>query len=278
MRLVRKVGQAKRIVENVRKKGHTVGLVPTMGFLHEGHLSLVRMARNKCDYLVVSVFVNPTQFGPREDLRRYPRNLRRDLRLLRNEGVDLVFNPSAKAMYPDGFKTYVEVTDWSKLLCGASRPIHFRGVTTVVLKLFNILQPDVAVFGRKDYQQSVIIKKMVKDLNLNVRILTGRIVREPDGLAMSSRNTYLSKTQRKNAVVLYESLKWLRKAYIKGLRDPKLAENKIAMMIKNKQGKIDYIAIVDKNKLEPVKKLRKGTLAALAVFFGRTRLIDNTVL
>ena len=278
MRLVRRVDQAKRIAENVRKKGHTIGLVPTMGFLHEGHLSLVRMARKRCDHLIVSIFVNPTQFGPNEDLRRYPRNLKKDLRLLRKEGVDLVFNPSAKAMYPEGFKTYVEVTDWSKLLCGVSRPIHFRGVTTVVLKLFNILRPDLAVFGRKDFQQAVIIKKMAKDLNLNVRILTGRIVREPDGLAMSSRNMYLSKAHRNNAVVLYESLKWLRQAYVKGLRDTKLAENKMAMMIKKKKGKIDYIAIVDKNTLEPVRKLRKGTLVALAVFFGRTRLIDNTVL
>jgi pantoate--beta-alanine ligase len=278
VRLVRRVDQAKRITEDVREKGHTIGLVPTMGFLHEGHLSLVRMARKKCDYLVVSVFVNPTQFGPSEDLRRYPRNLKRDLRLLRKEGVDLVFNPSVKAMYPEDFRTYVEVHEWSKILCGASRPVHFRGVTTIVLKLLNILKPDMAVFGRKDYQQAIIIKKMVKDLNLNVRILIGRIVREPDGLAMSSRNIYLSKAHRNNAVVLYESLKWLRQAYIKGLRDPKLAENKMAMMIKNKQGKIDYIAIVDKNTLEPVGKLKKGTLAALAVFFDRTRLIDNTVL
>jgi pantoate--beta-alanine ligase len=181
-------------------------------------------------------------------------------------------------MYPEDFRTYVEVHEWSKILCGASRPVHFRGVTTIVLKLLNILKPDMAVFGRKDYQQAIIIKKMVKDLNLNVRILIGRIVREPDGLAMSSRNIYLSKAHRNNAVVLYESLKWLRQAYIKGLRDPKLAENKMAMMIKNKQGKIDYIAIVDKNTLEPVGKLRKGTLVALAVFFDRTRLIDNTVL
>jgi len=278
MRLVRRVDQAKRVVESVRKKGRAIGLVPTMGFLHEGHLSLVRMARKKCDYLVVSIFVNPTQFGPKEDFQSYPRNLKRDMRLLRRQGVDLVFCPTLKDMYPKDYKTYVEVHEWSELLCGASRPIHFRGVTTVVLKLFNILQPDMAVFGRKDYQQAVIIKKMVKDLNLSVRILTGGIVREPDGLAMSSRNTYLSETQRKNAAVLYESLKWLRQVYIKGLRNPKLAKNKMAIMIKNKQGKIDYIAIIDKNTLEPVRKLRKGTLVALAVFFGRTRLIDNTLL
>jgi pantoate--beta-alanine ligase len=200
------------------------------------------------------------------------------MRLLRAEGVDLVFNPTPKAMYPRGYRTHVEVIEWSKLMCGVSRPMHFRGVTTVVLKLLNILTPDIAVFGRKDYQQAVIIRKMVKDLNLPVRIMTGKIVREPDGLAMSSRNTYLGKTQRENAVVLYDSLRWLRQAYIKGLRDPRLAKSKMASMIRRKKGRIDYVAIVDKNTLVPVEKIRKGTLVALAVFFGRTRLIDNTVL
>ena len=278
MRLVRSISQAREIFAEQKKKRRKIGLVPTMGFLHEGHLSLVRIARSKCDFLVVSVFVNPTQFGPQEDLRKYPRNVSRDLRLLKKEGADLVFNPSVKTVYPSGFRTYVEVSDWSKLLCGASRPIHFRGVTTVVLKLFNIITPDIAVFGRKDYQQAVIIKRMVKDLDLPVRIVTGKIVREPDGLAMSSRNTYLSKTQRKDAVVLYESLKWLKQAYVKGLRDPRLAFKKMAGMIRNKKGRIDYIALVDKNTLEPVSKLRKGTLSALAVYFGRTRLIDNTIL
>jgi pantoate--beta-alanine ligase len=235
-------------------------------------------SRSKCEFLVVSVFVNPAQFGPKEDLRKYPRDLKRDLCLLRKEGVDLVFNPSQKTIYPKDFRTYVEVIDWGKLLCGASRPIHFRGVTTVVLKLFNIIEPDIAVFGRKDFQQAVIIKRMVRDLNLDARIVTGKTVREQDGLAMSSRNTYLSETQRENAVVLFESLKWLRQAYIKGLSDPKLAKNRMASMIRAKRGKIDYIALVDKNTLEPVNKLRRGTLVALAVFFGRTRLIDNTVL
>jgi pantoate--beta-alanine ligase len=276
VKLIKNIGQVKKIVAAQKRKGSKIGLVPTMGFLHEGHLSLVRIARRKCDFLVVSIFVNPTQFGPKEDFQRYPRNLGRDLRLLKKEGVDLVFNPSQNAMYPKSFRTYVEVSELSKLLCGASRPVHFRGVTTVVLKLFNILTPDVAVFGRKDYQQAVIIKRMVQDMNLDVRILTGKIVREPDGLAMSSRNTYLSKTQRENAAVLYESIKWLRQAYIKGLRDPRLAANKMANMIKNEKGRIDYITLVDKNTLEPVDKLKKGTLLALAVFFGRTRLIDNT--
>jgi pantoate--beta-alanine ligase len=278
MRLVRSISQVKKTIAAQKRKHRTICLVPTMGFLHEGHLSLVRLARRKCDFLVVSIFVNPTQFGPKEDFRKYPRDLSRDVDLLKKEGVDLIFNPSAKAMYPKGYRTYVDVLEWSRLLCGVSRPIHFRGVSTVVLKLFNILTPDIAVFGRKDYQQAVIIKKMVKDLSLGVRIVMGGIVREPDGLAMSSRNIYLTRVQRKNAVVLYESLKWLRSAYIKGLRDPKLAESKMASMIKSKRGKIDYIAFVDKNTLKPVKKLRRSTLVALAVSFSRTRLIDNTTL
>lgn len=268
----------RKTIISAKRRGKKIGLVPTMGYLHEGHLSLVRLARRKCDFLVVSIFVNPAQFGAKEDLKKYPRDLSRDLKLLKKEKVDLVFNPLAREMYRDGHQTYVEVVDWSKLMCGASRPIHFRGVTTVVLKLFNTIEPDLAVFGSKDYQQAVIIKKMVKDLDLRVKIVTGKIVREKDGLAMSSRNKYLSKVQRKNAVVLYNSLKWSRRAYIEGLRDPKLAVNKMASMIKEKQGKIDYIALVDKNTLEPVKKLRKGTLVALAVFFGKTRLIDNTTL
>lgn len=278
MRLVRKASHAKRIVEGVRKKGLVIGLVPTMGYLHEGHLSLVRIARKKCDYLVVSIFVNPTQFGPKEDLRRYPRDMKRDLRLLKKEGVDLVFNPVAREMYPKGFRTYVEVQEWSRLLCGASRPVHFRGVTTVVLKLFNILQPDVAVFGRKDYQQAVIIRKMVKDLDLDVEVVTGPIVREKDGLAMSSRNIYLHENERNNATVLFQSLKRVKKAYRSGLRDPRSAISKMRRMIRGKGGRIDYIEMVDKNTLEPVKKLKKGTLIAVAVFFGKTRLIDNTVL
>ncbi len=278
MRLIKKVDIARRIVKDARKKGKVVGLVPTMGYLHEGHLSLVRQARRKCDLLVVSIFVNPAQFGPKEDFKKYPRDLDKDLSMLRKEGVDLVFTPSVREMYAPEHLTYVEVSDLSRLLCGASRPIHFRGVVTVVLKLFNILQPDIAVFGRKDYQQAVIIRKMVKDLNLSVDVLTGPTVREKDGLAMSSRNIYLNAVQRKNAVVLYRCLKWVRQAYIDGLRDPKLAAKKIRSMIRIKKGKVDYVAVVDKNTLKPVNKLRRGTLIALAVFFGKTRLIDNIIL
>lgn len=266
------------IIRAAKAKGKKVGLVPTMGYLHEGHLSLVRLARKKCDLLVVSIFVNPTQFGPKEDLRRYPRDLKRDLRLLGKESVDLVFYPSVREMYPDGYRTYVEVTEWSKRLCGASRPIHFRGVTTVVLKLFNILEPDVAVFGGKDFQQALIIKKMVRDLDLNVRIMVGKTIRERDGLAMSSRNIFLDERERKNATILHESLRWVRHAYKNGVRDSRILISNMRKMIMQKGGKIDYIETVDTNTLEPVKNLKKGNLIALAVFFGRTRLIDNTIL
>lgn len=278
MRLVKKIRQVRKIIAPAKRKGKKVGLVPTMGFLHEGHLSLVRLARRKCDFLVVSIFVNPIQFGPKEDFRQYPRDLKKDLSMLRREGVDLVFNPSVREVYAPGHRTHVEVADWSRLLCGASRPIHFRGVTTVVLKLFNIIEPDIAVFGRKDFQQAVIIKRMVEDLNLDVSVITGPIVREKDGLAMSSRNIYLRPVQRQNAVILNGSLKWARSAFKKGIRDVKDVRKRMAQMIRKKGGKIDYIAAVDKNTLEPVKKLKRGTLIALAVFFGRTRLIDNTIL
>ncbi len=278
MRLIKKVDIASRIVERARKRGKVIGLVPTMGYLHEGHLSLVRIARKKCDYLIVSIFVNPTQFGPKEDFRQYPRDLKKDLFMLRKEGVDLVFNPSVKEMYAPDHQTYVEVVDWSRLLCGASRPIHFRGVATVVLKLFNILQPDIAVFGRKDYQQAAIIRKMVRELNLRVNVIAGPVVREKDGLAMSSRNIYLSPGQRRNAVVLSESLERVRQAYKKGARRTKEVRARMARMIRSRGGRIDYIAVVDKDTLEPVNTLKKGTLVALAVFFGRTRLIDNTIL
>ncbi len=278
MRLVKSIKEIEKIVRQQKARGRNIGLVPTMGYLHDGHLSLVRMARRKCDFLIVSIFVNPAQFGPREDLKDYPRDLRRDSWLLLKEGVDVIFYPSVAQMYPGGYQTYVDVTRWSRILCGASRPVHFRGVATVVLKLFNIIEPDIAVFGSKDYQQAAIIRQMVKDLDLDVKILTGRIVREKDGLAMSSRNTYLSESQRKDAVVLHGSLKWLKQAYAKGLRDPRTAESRMAAMITSKGGRVDYIAFVDKNTLEPVKELKRGTLAALAVVFGRTRLIDNTIL
>jgi pantoate--beta-alanine ligase len=268
----------KQLARSIKKKGLTIGFVPTMGYLHEGHLSLVRIARVKTDFVVVSIFVNPTQFGPREDLAHYPRDLGRDQRLLRRENVDVIFMPKENDMYPRSHDTAVHVERLSRLLCGLSRPHHFRGVTTVVLKLFNIIQPDIAVFGRKDFQQAVIIRRMVADLDLDVKIITGPIVREKGGLAMSSRNTYLTSAQRKNATILYAALKYARSAYRSGIRDAQKIKSRMAQMIEEKKGTIDYIEIVHKDTLMPEKRLQKNTLIALAVYFGKTRLLDNTVL
>ena len=275
MRLVKSITETKKIIRLEKSKGKIIGFVPTMGYLHKGHLSLIRIARRKSEFLVVSIFVNPTQFSPDEDLKKYPRDMKMDLKSLKQEGTDLVFYPSVKQIYPSDYKTYVQVKDLSKLLCGISRPHHFQGVTTVVLKLFNIIKPDIAVFGQKDYQQAVIIKRMVKDLCLGIKILLGKIIREKDGLAMSSRNIYLSTQQRENATVLYQSLKW---SFNDGLTNPKKAIKKIRVMIKQNSGKVDYMVAVNKNTLEPVKRLKKGTLIALAAYFGKTRLIDNTIL
>ncbi len=278
MHLVREIGVLKKIIRQCKKKGVIIGFVPTMGYLHGGHLSLVRIAKKKSQFVVVSIFVNPTQFGPREDLQEYPRALKKDLSLLRREDVDLVFYPTVKTMYPTDYKTYVEVQDLGKVLCGISRPSHFRGVTTVVLKLFNIIEPDIAVFGQKDYQQLIIINRMVKDFNLNVKIFGGMIIREKDGLAMSSRNIYLNQRQRRDAVVLYQSLQWIKQAFKNGLFNTSKAIEEIEKMISKRGGKIDYIEAVDKNTLKSVEILKKGTLVTLAVYFGKTRLIDNIVL
>ncbi len=278
MRVFKRISQIRKTLQRYKKRSRIIGFVPTMGYLHKGHLSLIKLARKKSQVLVVSIFVNPTQFGPKEDYHRYPRDLNRDLKLLKEEGVDIVFYPSVKEMYPEGYKTYVEVRELSQVMCGISRPTHFCGVTTVVLKLFNIIEPDLAVFGRKDFQQAVIIKRMVKDLNLPIRILTGPIIREPDGLAMSSRNIYLNKIERQRATILFKSLRWAKESYKRGNPDPKKIIRGIKQKIKQHRGRIDYVVAVDKNNLQPVNFLRKGTLIALAVYFGKTRLIDNIIL
>ncbi len=278
MRIIKTIAQTKRLIERVKKSGKTIGFVPTMGYLHEGHLSLVRIARRKSQFVVVSIFVNPTQFGPSEDLAKYPQDMKRDAALLKKENVDLIFYPSVNEIYPPDYKTYVYVKELSRLMCGITRPHHFQGVTTVVLNLFNIVKPDIAVFGAKDYQQGVIIKRMTKDLNLDIKIVLGKIIREKDGLAMSSRNIYLSPRHRKNAIVLYQAVRRIRHDFRQGFSDPKRAKTMMRQMIEKKNGRIDYIAVVNKNTLSPVKKLGAGTLIALAVFFGKTRLIDNTIL
>ena len=265
-----------KICGELKRKGRTIGFVPTMGYLHEGHLSLVRIAKRKSDVLVASVFVNPTQFGPKEDFGRYPRDLGRDKLLLDKEGCDFIFAPRMKDMYPEGYSTYVNVDKIAHKLEGAERPGHFRGVTTIVANLFNIVQPDVAVFGKKDAQQAVILKKMVDDLNYGIKIIIAPTVRERDGLALSSRNKYLYKEERKQATVLYEALQEAKRLVGKGER----SANKIIVRMRNlvkKQhsARLDYIAITDACTLELLNKLKGEVLISLAVRFGKTRLIDN---
>lgn len=260
------------------RAGETVALVPTMGFLHEGHLSLVRIAKRRARRVVVSVFVNPTQFGPNEDFAQYPRDEKRDFALLRAEGVDAVFAPTPEEMYgPDATVSLVE-SKLSKVMCGAFRPIHFAGVLTVVLKLFNASRADVAVFGRKDAQQLAVIRRMVRDLDVPVKIVGAPLVREKDGLALSSRNTYLSPAEHERALALHEALDEAEADYRAGRTDPRRAIAKIEKALAKACNRVDYVVAVDADTLEPVKKLGPNTLLALAAYVGRTRLIDNHVL
>ena len=250
-----------------------------MGALHEGHLSLVRAARARCDAVTVSIFVNPTQFGPTEDFSKYPRSFERDCELLEAEGVALVFAPSVEEMYPRGAVTFVSVEGLSEKLCGRSRPGHFRGVTTVVSKLFHIVRPDIAFFGQKDAAQAVIVKKMVRDLDLAVKIAVCPIVREADGLAMSSRNAYLDATQRRSATVLYRALMQVQTLAEKGeRRAAALIEAAQRVFREEPAVRVDYVEIVDTETLDPVADVSCGALVAVAAFVGTTRLIDNIVL
>jgi len=262
----------------MHQRGQTIGFVPTMGALHIGHLSLIRKARGENDKVVVSIFVNPTQFGPKEDYRRYPRNLKLDSHLCRKEGADVIFYPAVRQMYPVDYKTYVVVQDLSDCLCGKFRPGHFKGVATVVTKLINIVSPDVAYFGQKDAQQAIIIKKMAEDLNLAVKIKIMPTIREKDGLAMSSRNTYLSPSERKDAVVLYQALRLAADLIRQGNRNSLDIIRKMRQLInKRRSAKIQYISIVCPQDLKPVDKIKGEVLIALAVFIGKTRLIDNII-
>ena len=279
MKVINDVRDMRRWSERQRLAGRRLALVPTMGYLHEGHLSLIRLARQRADVVVVSIFVNPTQFAPNEDLDRYPRDFERDEALCRREGVDAVFYPSAQTMYPPHYKTYVITEELSRVLCGKSRPSHFRGVTTIVAKLFNIVRPHLAVFGQKDAQQLIIIKKMTADLNFDIDIIGAPIVREADGLAMSSRNAYLNKEERQQATVLYKSLQLARREAEQGNRSAKDIKKKMTALIESAPlARIDYVELVDTQTLTAQERIEGETLAAVAVFFGKTRLIDNTVL
>ncbi len=278
MQVCRTIGEIKEFANKARVAGKTVGLVPTMGYLHEGHLSLMREAKTKCDVVVVSLYVNPLQFGPKEDLGEYPRDFDRDCAMARSVGVDAVFAPGNDEMYPTGYSSFVEVTGITGKLCGSSRPGHFRGVTTVVAKLFNIVRPDQAFFGQKDAQQAMVIEKMVRDLNMGLKIVTLPIIREADGLAMSSRNVYLDEEQRQDAPVLYHSLCAFRDAVADGERSvPKLRRGIEEMISSTPGARIDYVEILSVPDLELLDTLNGKCIAALAVRFGKTRLIDNMV-
>ncbi|WP_018211823.1 pantoate--beta-alanine ligase [Desulfitobacterium hafniense] len=279
MIICKKISAVRDIVKEQRGRGRSIALVPTMGYLHEGHLTLVEEARKSGAFVVMSIFVNPLQFGPNEDFARYPRDLERDAKKAEGAGVDLIFNPEVEEIYPAKNLTHVEVDELGDSLCGASRPGHFRGVTTVVSKLFHIVQPDRAYFGQKDYQQYLIICQMVKDLNFPIEVIGVPIVREEDGLALSSRNLYLSPEQRAEALVLQRSLgeaeNWLRQ----GERSALTIEERIKELIRNESsGEIDYVEIRSAENLHRVEQIEGKIFIALAVRFGSTRLIDNKVL
>ncbi len=262
-----------------RVAGKTIGLVPTMGALHAGHMSLVERSRRECDYTVATIFVNPTQFGPNEDFSRYPRTLDADLTLLANASVDLVFAPDTAEMYPAGNSTLVEVGQVSEPLEGQFRPGHFRGVSTIVLKLFQLIPADVAYFGQKDFQQSLVIRRMVEDLNLPIAIRVCPIVREPDGLAMSSRNRYLSLDERRRALALSQSLQVARELVRRGTQDPAVILRAMSNTIAAAGGiRVDYVTLVNPQTLEPVTKVDRPTAALVAAWVGITRLIDNELL
>lgn len=257
----------------------TVGLVPTMGYLHEGHLSLVRQAKAECNHVVVTIFVNPTQFGPSEDLSKYPRDLDRDLKLLEPLGVDLVWMPTAEVMYPPGYQTWVEVEALTKGLEGAMRPGHFRGVATVVAKLFNATQPDKAYFGQKDAQQAAVIRRMAVDLNFPLEVIVCPTVREADGLAMSSRNKYLNEEERKAATVLYRSLSAAKQMYDAGGRDAEKLRGKMKEVLNSEPfARVQYVSCADYDSLGELDIVSDKALLSMAVFIGKTRLIDNFVL
>ena len=279
VKIIKTVREMHRAADRIRQAGLRIGLVPTMGYLHEGHLSLVRQALKVTDWVVVSIFVNPLQFGPTEDLAAYPRDIDRDLELIDQYGVHLAYLPDEREIYPGDFATSVRVTNLTERLCGASRPGHFEGVTTIVTKLFAAVKPHVAIFGQKDAQQTIVIQRMVRDLNLDVEILMAPTVREADGLAMSSRNAYLSAEERREAPALYRALTVGQKMIAQGeRRAQKVIEAMRDVIEPQRSAKIDYIEAVDAKDLTPVAELKNSVLLAVAVRFGNARLIDNALI
>jgi len=279
METVKSIYEVKEYVKELRRKGKNIGFVPTMGYLHAGHLSLVKESVRRCDCTVVSIFVNPAQFAPNEDFNKYPRNIQRDIEVLEKEGVDLIFIPRDEEMYPEGYKTYVVVKNLQDRLSGISRPDFFKGVCTIVLKLFNIVTPDISFFGQKDAQQAVILKKMACDLNLDVKVEVLPIIREKSGLALSSRNEYLDKKQKKAALCLSRSLARALKVVESGENNAARVLKRIKAEIESEPlARIDYVEIVDSENLQSLKQIKDKTLIAVAVFINNIRLIDNIIL
>ncbi|KPJ69120.1 MAG: pantoate--beta-alanine ligase [Syntrophobacter sp. DG_60] len=279
MKIIYRVKEMQTLSNKLRKEGKKIAFVPTLGYFHKGHLSLMKRGKNLANVLIISIFVNPIQFGAGEDFRNYPRDLKRDLSLAETVGVDMVFVPKIEDIYPSNYQTYVEVAQVTQPLCGISRSGHFRGVTTIVAKLFNIVKPDIALFGLKDYQQYTVIRRMVKDLNYDIDIIGCPTVREPDGLAMSSRNTYLTVEQRKSALCLFESLKLAEKLVKNGQKNAKAIIEKIISYIESRPyTQIDYVKICDPETLKDLDYLNHKVLLALAVKVGEARLIDNAIL
>ena len=279
MKVVKTIKEVRENVKTWKKEGQTVGFVPTMGYLHEGHGSLIKKAREENDKVVVSIFVNPMQFGPTEDLESYPRDLEKDKALCESLGADLIFHPEPEEMYHDDFSSYVDMSVLTEELCGLSRPVHFRGVCTVVTKLFNIVQPDNAYFGQKDAQQLAIIKHMVQDLNMDINVVGCPIVREEDGLAKSSRNTYLSPEERKAALILSKTVKLAKELIDAGEKDADVVVAKMKENIETEpMAKIDYVKAVNGLTMQQQKEIKAPMLIAMAVYIGKTRLIDNMIL
>ncbi|HDP69724.1 MAG TPA: pantoate--beta-alanine ligase [Actinobacteria bacterium] len=279
MKIITTIKEIREALKKERKKSKTIGFIPTMGCLHEGHLALMRRARKDCDVVVVSIFVNPTQFGPSEDFEAYPRDLKKDAEMAEEVGVDYIFAPAIKEMYPRECLTYVNIGKITEVLCGAHRPSHFRGVATVVSKLFNIVQPNFAYFGEKDYQQLMVIKRMAEDLNLDIRIVGILTVREEDGLAMSSRNKYLNPKERKAALVLSKSLKLAERMVKNGEKNLKTVKEAMTKLIeKEPLVDLEYLAICDSISLKDLLEIKGKVLVALAAKVGKTRLIDNIIL
>ncbi|MBF0478178.1 MAG: pantoate--beta-alanine ligase [Candidatus Omnitrophica bacterium] len=278
MIILRSISAVQKYIKKIKDAHKTIGFVPTMGALHQGHMNLVRQARQHHNKVIVSIFVNPAQFGPSEDFKKYPRQIKQDSLFLDDEKVDAVFYPTAEMMYPRGYLTYVNVESVSEKLCGHYRSGHFRGVATVVAKLLNIIRPDTIYLGQKDGQQVVVLERMVKDLNFPVKVKVIPTVREKDGLAMSSRNRYLTETDRQQAPVLWQALKLAKQMIVSGVKDPARIENAMrAHITQNSQAKIQYIELVDKNTLETVTECRKNFMIAAAIYLGATRLIDNII-